>query len=74
MVKCNRCCTIEALAAENAGDGAFSARAEWVVTGSVGHWGHIHQRRNRYRADLVVAPIGGAWKITALEILEESRL
>lgn len=65
---------LEELAARSAGAGAFSARAQWTVTGSVGHWGHIHQRQNRYRADLVVAPIDGAWKITALEILEESRL
>jgi hypothetical protein len=65
---------LEELTAESAGDGAFAARAIWNVTGSVGHWGHVHQRRNRYRADLVVAPRDGAWKITALEILEESRL
>jgi hypothetical protein len=65
---------LEELTAESAGGGAFAARATWNVTGSVGHWGHVHQRRNRYRADLTVAPVDGAWKITGLEILEESRL
>ena len=55
--------------------GAFDGPGDLAGgTGSVGHWGHVHQRRNRYRADLSVAPRDGAWKITELEILEESRL
>ncbi|MGI9590245.1 MAG: hypothetical protein ACR2P8_02665, partial [Myxococcota bacterium] len=65
---------LEELEAQSAGGGAFSARTTWNVTGSVGHWGHVHERRNRYRADLEVTPLDGRWKITALEILEESRL
>jgi len=65
---------LEEIDAERADGGAFAARASWTVTGSVGHWGHVHQRRNRYRADLTVAPVDGTWKITVLEILEESRL
>jgi hypothetical protein len=60
--------------AESASSGGFSATATWNVSGSVGHWGHIHQRRNQYRAVLEVAPIDGAWKLVALEILEEERL
>ncbi|MCH6563586.1 MAG: hypothetical protein IH800_14345, partial [Myxococcales bacterium] len=46
----------------------------WNVAGSVGHWGHIHQRKNQYRAEIKVAPIGGVWKLVDLEILEEERL
>jgi hypothetical protein len=42
--------------------------------GSVGHWGHVHQWRNQYRAVLDVAPVDGEWKLVALEILEEERL
>ena len=57
------------------GDGAgFRAEAVWNVRGSVGHWGHIHERRNRYRAELRVAPVEGAWKLVGLELLEEERL
>ena len=44
------------------------------MTGSVGHWGHVHQRKNRYDADLRVEAIDGAWRISALELLSEDRL
>jgi hypothetical protein len=40
----------------------------------VGHWGHIHQRRNRIRAELTVARQDGAWKLVSMEMLEEERL
>jgi hypothetical protein len=46
----------------------------WNVTGSVGHWGHVHQRSNGYRANLEISEIDGAWKLTGLEILDEQRL
>jgi hypothetical protein len=62
------------LAAEPATGGAFDALTTWNVAGSVGHWGHVHQRRNRYRAKLRLAPRDGAWKLVDLEILEEERL
>ena len=56
-------------------DGAgFRALCTWNVTGSVGHWGHLHKRRNRYEAELVVEPVEGAWKITGLDLLAEQRL
>ena len=48
--------------------------ATWTVIGSVGHWGHIHQRQNQYQARLHVAPIEGEWKLVGLDILEEKRL
>lgn len=66
--------TLEEIDAESAEGGAFTARATWRVGGSVGHWGHVHQRRNRYRADLTVTPVDGAWRLTRVEILEEERL
>ncbi len=56
------------------GEVGFIARSTWNVSGSVGHWGHIHQRRNRYEARLVVKAVDGAWKITDLELLQEERL
>ena len=48
--------------------------SDWNVSGSVGHWGHIHQRMNGYRANLEISEIDGVWKLTGLEILEEQRL
>lgn len=48
--------------------------SDWNVSGSVGHWGHIHQRTNGYRANLEISEIDGVWKLTGLEILEEQRL
>jgi hypothetical protein len=48
--------------------------SDWNVSGSVGHWGHVHQRTNGYRAELEISEVDGAWKLTGLEILEEKRL
>ena len=56
------------------GEVGFESRCTWIVAGSVGHWGHIHQRRNRYQAVFTVKPVEGAWKITELELLGEQRL
>ncbi len=52
----------------------FTSEALWNVRGSVGHWGHIHQRINQYRAEVTVESIAGAWRITRLEVLEEERI
>lgn len=56
-----------------AGEG-FRARCTWTVAGSVGHWGHVHQRINQYEAEIEVRPIDGAWKITRLDVIQEERL
>jgi len=48
--------------------------AKWTAMGSVGHWGHIHIRKNQYEANITVEPVGGSWKITDLELLEEKRI
>jgi hypothetical protein len=52
----------------------FIAEGQWTAVGTVGHWGHLHQRINRYTARLTLEPIGNAWKITGLEVLEERRM
>jgi hypothetical protein len=62
------------VAAEPAPEGSFVATASWNVAGSVGHWGHVHQRKNRYRAELSVAPVAGSWKLVGLQVLQEERL
>ena len=54
--------------------GALTIESRWNVSGSVGHWGHVHQRRNGYQAMLEISEVDGAWKLTGLEILEEERL
>ncbi len=53
-------------------DGTF--RCVWIAGGSVGHWGHVHYRRNRYEALLTIEPRDGAWKLAGMELLEERRL
>jgi hypothetical protein len=55
-------------------NGGFLATATWNVRGSVGHWGHLHQRNNQVRAELDIEPVGAVWKLTGIEILEEQRL
>lgn len=52
----------------------FHAICNWDVRGSVGHWGHVHERVNRYSAELMIEPLDGTWKITQLELLEEQRV
>jgi len=54
-------------------NGAFAARCIWTVRGSVGHWGHIHQRINQYEAEIHVTPLNGEWRITGLDLLSEER-
>jgi hypothetical protein len=48
--------------------------AKWTAMGTVGHWGHIHMRKNQYEANITVEPVDGDWKITHLELLEEKRI
>lgn len=49
-------------------------RVEWTASGTVSHWGHTHQRSNRYLASLALTPTGDVWKIGDLRILDEGRL
>jgi hypothetical protein len=55
-------------------DGGFLADVTWVVGGSVGHWGHLHQRRNKYQAELDIRPVNGVWKLVGMVVLQEERL
>lgn len=47
--------------------------ASWQVIGTVGHAEHLHVRGNTYSADLSVAPIEGAWRITDFDLREVNR-
>ena len=46
----------------------------WRITGTVNHWGHSHQRRNQYEANITIQPIERAWKMVALDLIDERRL
>jgi hypothetical protein len=53
---------------------ALVFHSKWTAMGSVGHWGHIHTRKNLYEANITVEPVDGVWKITHLELLDEKRI
>ena len=47
---------------------------EWTVSGTVGHWGHVHTRNNHYIGNIRIAFREGVWKISDFQILEEERV
>lgn len=53
---------------------ALLFHSKWTAMGTVGHWRHIHTRKNQYEANIIAEPVDGAWKITGLELLEEKRI
>jgi len=55
-------------------DGSYSVEADWIVAGSVSHFGHTHYRQNRYRAIVSIVQDNGTWKIAALIVVEQRRL
>ena len=52
----------------------LGVEALWEVSGRVGHWGHAHQRTNWYKANMKLKSVGGYWKLTELEVLDEMRM
>ena len=58
----------------NSGEDGFGVQANWTALGTVGHWGHVHTRKNYYDAYVEVRVIDGNWKITGLDLLEEKRI
>jgi hypothetical protein len=54
--------------------GGFRTRAEWVTIGEVTHWGHTHERTNRYEAEIALVALDETWKISGLELLNEERI
>lgn len=49
---------------------SFGWRCEWNLSGTVEHWGHIHQRINQYDAKFNVSACDGNWKITQLQMTD----
>ncbi len=41
--------------------------AEWLVKGTVEHWGHIHSRTHRHRARFALRGEDGVWKVQRFE-------
>jgi hypothetical protein len=65
----------EARAERVDGEGlTYALHGTWTALGTVGHWGHVHQRKNRYEAVVTVAAKDGAWKIVDLELRDERRV
>lgn len=53
---------------------SFASKAEWVTIGQITHWGHTHERTNRYEALITASLAGQEWKISALDLLNEERV
>jgi len=53
---------------------SYALQGRWTALGTVGHWGHVHQRKNRYEAVVTVRAQDGAWKIVGLELRDEQRI
>lgn len=54
--------------------GSFQTKADWVTIGEVTHWGHTHERTNKYEAKMTVSAIDDTWKISGLTLLNEERI
>jgi hypothetical protein len=60
------------LESADAGGDEFAFRCRWRVRGWIGHWGHVHARENEHLAMITIADRGGRWKITAMDMLDQS--
>ena len=49
-------------------------RGQWNVSGTVGHWGHVHVRGNSYDAVIELVAVDGHWKIARMDVVEERRV
>ena len=72
---------IKEVAVENASaeritgdDLSYALHGRWTALGTVGHWGHLHQRKNRYEAVIKVTAEEGHWKIIGLDLRDEQRI
>lgn len=61
-------------ASEPGEEGVFRVRSNWATVGQVSHWGHTHERTNRYEAVLEFAPVQGRWKLRGLDLENEERV
>ena len=47
---------------------SFAYRSQWELLGTVEHWGHIHERNNKYVAEFQIELVGDDWKITDMQV------
>lgn len=52
----------------------FKVDWHWEVVGSVSHWGHVHRRKNEYKAEYTVRHDGESWKIAGVVVKEQKRV
>lgn len=55
------------------GDMDFTTSCQWETSGKIGHWGHFHDRKNLYRAEVSLAIVDGKWKATKLNLDSRER-
>lgn len=56
------------------GKATLDYRCTWRVSGTVEHWGHVHSRENQYQAVFQISDQDDRWKITRLDVENETRL
>lgn len=61
----------EVEAGESTPHASFTLAASWNVSGTLEHWGHIHSRTNRYRAQFHIEGLEEGWRITGFEPLNQ---
>lgn len=52
----------------------FQYRSRWTVSGTVEHWGHIHERQNQFCAVFSIEPRDGQWKITEMKVEDQQSI
>lgn len=59
---------------DNAGGETMGVLANWATIGEVTHWGHTHERTNRYEAHIIFSAANERWKVSTLNLLNEERV
>ena len=62
------------VAPELESEGLLVTDCEWVAVGTVTHWGHTHDRVNRYKARLEIEPREQSWRLVGLQLKSEERI
>ena len=65
---------IEVSGVNRTGKDQYTTDVQWLVSGSVNHFGHTHYRRNFNLALITFSIVDDTWKIQDIEIIEEERL
>lgn len=65
-------------------DYAFLCHCRWNISGTVEHWGHIHERTNQFQASFLTEPVlvqqndvtssKHHWKFTSIDITDSKRV